>query len=160
MDEPSATLFRLYAARLRAVFIRGGLSEADAEDAVQETFACLLGVLADDRIRDLGAWLFGTARHLLADAVRRRVRAREAALGSLEWAEATTDGPESRDACDALVAAVESLPKSLRNALKLRYDRKLSYAQIATQLGISQSAVGTRLHRARNRLRRMLGDLL
>lgn len=43
--------------------------------------------------------------------------------------------------------------------LLLKYSENWSYGQIATRLGISHSAVESRLHRARSRLRRELASL-
>lgn len=50
-------------------------------------------------------------------------------------------------------AALERLPARDSEILLLKYSEDWSYHQIAAHLGISHSAVETRLHRARHRLR-------
>jgi RNA polymerase sigma-70 factor (ECF subfamily) len=53
-------------------------------------------------------------------------------------------------------SAVARLPKRDAELLLLKYTEDWSYHQIAAHLGISHSAVETRLHRARQRLRQEL----
>jgi len=55
--------------------------------------------------------------------------------------------------------AVTRLPKRDAELLLLKYSEDWSYHQIAAHLGISHSAVETRLHRARHRLRQELTAL-
>jgi RNA polymerase sigma factor (sigma-70 family) len=55
--------------------------------------------------------------------------------------------------------ALGRLPKRDAEILLLKYTEDWSYQQLADHLGASQSAVGSRLHRARNRLRRELAAL-
>jgi len=55
-----------------------------------------------------------------------------------------------------LSAAIRRLPRSLRTATELRIDREYSVTEIARALQISESAVKSRLARARSRLRATL----
>ncbi|MHB1036852.1 MAG: RNA polymerase sigma factor [Pirellulales bacterium] len=50
-------------------------------------------------------------------------------------------------------AALRRLPKRDAEILLLKYSEDWSYRQLAQRLGVSESAVEARLHRARNRLR-------
>lgn len=54
--------------------------------------------------------------------------------------------------------AVRSLPPELREPLALQALRELSLAQIATLLEVPVSTIKWRMHEARRRLRRQLGD--
>lgn len=57
--------------------------------------------------------------------------------------------------------ALETLPRRDREILLLKYTEDWSYRQLADHLGISESAVQARLHRARRRMRdemRRLGE--
>ena len=56
-------------------------------------------------------------------------------------------------------AAMDDMPDRDREVLMLKYEHGWSYKRIAEQLGISTSAVETRLHRARKRLRASLVQL-
>lgn len=55
--------------------------------------------------------------------------------------------------------AVDRLPKRDAEILLLKYTEDWSYRELAEHLGISQSAVEARLHRARKRLRKELAAL-
>lgn len=71
-------------------------------------------------------------------------------------------GPEDRAGADQrrlrLQAAVRALPIGLRQAVTLALE-DFDHAEIAEALGISVSNVGVRLHRARDALKRRLGDM-
>jgi RNA polymerase sigma-70 factor (ECF subfamily) len=51
---------------------------------------------------------------------------------------------------------VEKLPEEFRDVVRLKDMEGLSYARIAEQLGIAPMTVGTRLFRARKRLKDIL----
>jgi RNA polymerase sigma-70 factor (ECF subfamily) len=55
--------------------------------------------------------------------------------------------------------ALEQLPHRDRELLLLKYTEDWNYHQIAHHLGLSHSAVETRLHRARAKLRAKLLEL-
>ncbi len=57
---------------------------------------------------------------------------------------------------EAVRQSMEQLPDRDREVLLLKYSEGLSYEQIAERLGQSPSAVQSRLHRARGRLRQQL----
>ena len=133
-----------------AYALRRSRGEADAEDAVAETFA-----VAWRRIGDLpdgeGAlpWLLAIARRVLANQHR----------GSRRWGALidrlraqprpvliTTPSPAS-PAIDAL----DRLRPDDQELLRLIAWDDLSHAEAAVVLGISVNAVAIRLHRARRR---------
>lgn len=71
-------------------------------------------------------------------------------------------GPEQRaiqrNLQDLLETAIEALPESFRSVLVLREVEGLSTAETAESLGISESLVKTRLHRAHAALRNDMED--
>jgi RNA polymerase sigma-70 factor (ECF subfamily) len=135
---------------------------ADAEELVQETFlrATLHGIPPE--IRNVAAWLTTMLKHVIVDHCRKMQRRPSHepitddhhGLTQLE-----PDGPEPEwssitveDIRDAL-AAIELV---YREVYRLRVFEDLSYEQIAQQLGIPRVTVGTRLNRARKKLREVL----
>ena len=54
-------------------------------------------------------------------------------------------------------AALEELPAEYRDVVSLHYHQDLGLQEIADRLGATESAVRSRLHRARSRLRTILG---
>jgi RNA polymerase sigma-70 factor, ECF subfamily len=136
-------------------------SRDEADDLTQE-----VGIRALEgfgRFRGLASpstWLHRIAVNVV---LRHRERRREhAALDS----EAPTGeaGPERRalhaDTLQRTEAAIERLSDDLRTPLVLLAWEELSYKEIATLLEIPIGTVMSRLHTARQRLRKELGDAL
>jgi RNA polymerase sigma-70 factor (ECF subfamily) len=126
----------------------------DAEDLAQETLVDAyrnLGTLRDQR--KFRAWLFGILRHKCLRHLQRR---RPEELHLEDWQETlSAPAPVSND---ELLPLLESLPLGDREVLVARYLHELSFADIATLLGISVSAAETRCRRARERLRALVDD--
>lgn len=142
-------------------FLRARLLEpADAEDLCQEVFLrCYLGREKFERAPAVRPWLFGIARNLLREHVRKIARRREVA-----WTEmcleldSLVESPETHDA-DALThlpACLETLGKSAREAIDLRYQARLRLADIGERLHRSEGAVKLLVHRARQALKNCL----
>lgn len=135
----------------------------DGDDVVADTFLVawrrLGDVPADDG--EARAWLFGTARKLMAN--RRRKDARVVA-----WAGVGTGGPpgepttaDPTSAVDARVdlgRAFATLAGTDQECLALVAWDGLSATQAAAVLDISPNAFTVRLHRARQRLRAALAE--
>ena len=156
-DRHAAPLHR-YAAR------RLGVSAAD--DIVADTFfdAFRGRHRYDLSVRDARPWLYGIAANLIGKHSRAEVRmlrayARTGADPVL--AEAHIDEAEGRLASAAvkreLAAALAGLTAADRNVLLMIAWADLSYAEVATALGIPVGTVRSRLHRARARIRAALG---
>ena len=64
---------------------------------------------------------------------------------------------EAAETTRAVRAALGRIPRRQATVLALRYSG-LSYAEMASSLGIGVNAVGTRLRRAEARLRKEVGD--
>ncbi len=117
---------------------RLGLSDEQADDAVQEVFARLLGehrrgvVIANPR-----AWAYRSIYRLAMDQhrLRTRLRALVTALGQRPQR-------SSADVADrvAVWAEVDRLPLRQRQVIYLRYRSDLEHAEIGQVLGITASA--------------------
>lgn len=160
-DKPAfATLVGLHQ---RAVygFLRARLLEpADAEDLCQEVFLrCYLGREKFSRAPAMRPWLFGIARNLLREHVRKVVRRREVAWTELCLElDGLVESPDAHDedALAHLPACLESLGKSAREALDLRYQARLKLAEIGEKLHRSEGAIKLLVHRARQALKNCL----
>jgi RNA polymerase sigma factor (sigma-70 family) len=164
--EPArfAELFdRHYPAILR--YLRRRVGHQLADDLAADTF-----VLAFRRRHlyraqhpDAAAWLYGIAGNLL----RQHARAEQRRLRAYARVAADPTGPDVEDGVaervDAAAAgrraalAVADLPAEQREVLLLVAWTDLDYAGIAHALGVPAGTVRSRLHRARQRLRRQLG---
>lgn len=100
------------------------------------------------------AWLFGIARNAALDELRRRKR-----HVSLEADPADLAAPALDDHADLALrretvrAALARLEARERELVALKFMAGLSNAEIARVIGVSESNVGTRLHRTVNKLR-------
>ena len=124
----------------------------DADDVVQETFLKLARSGKDfENEEHLRNWLIRVAvneckRVSLSSWVRKKVSLEEY-TGQIDF----ETQEESR-----VFTAVMSLPKKYRQAIHLYYYEDYSTAEIAEILGISRTAVTTRLLRGREKLKQDL----
>ncbi len=141
-----------------ALYLSGNWALAD--DLAAEAFVRALVGGDSLRVETLKAYLLAIVRNLYRDVCRREGR-----LVSLEQTpvqggtqtcpEAGVDG---RLRLDRVLAAMQLLPQGEREALVLAADGDLPYAEIAAILDCSVSAVKVRVHRARARLKAILGE--
>src|SRR5919206_355100 len=134
--------------------------DAAVEDLVQETF-----LRAYDRLDTFNpeyrfkTWLLAIANNLGIDALRRR---RDVVEFNPEIHAPLTRGPEAAaagaDRARSIQDPVMTLPESYSVPLVLRYAEELTYAEIAEVLGITVSALKSRLFRARNMLAKKLEE--
>ena len=131
----------------------------DAEDAAQETFLRAYSQIHSyDPSRKFSSWLLSITAHHCIDQLRRRRFAwlPIEALDSAEWLWSNRDRPEETvidgQDRDEVRELLRLLPPKYRLVIVLRYWYDQSYAEIAQITKMSESAVKTRLHRAREML--------
>ena len=131
-----------------------------AEDVVQETFLSALQHPgnADRGGRRMRAWLAQVARNFARMSLRgeSRRRAREALRASPEAQPSASEALELLELQQKTAAAVVALGSPDREIVALRYFNDLPPREIARQLGMTPSAVHSRLSRARAALRERL----
>ncbi len=66
---------------------------------------------------------------------------------------------ENSDQLEALTQAIETLPEHYRLVIALRYDAGLSYDEIAQSLKIPINTIRTHLRRAKNQIRKQIGEI-
>jgi RNA polymerase sigma factor (sigma-70 family) len=132
-----------------------------AQDAVQEAFiAAYFGLAQLAEPAAFPGWLRGIVRH----QCYRILRKHPFELVPLEHAAeiaAETGEPErhlvQQETRDAVLAAINALPRAQREVVTLYYLQEYSQQEVAGFLGLPVSTVNNRLHAARQRLtRRML----
>lgn len=172
--DPAAfeTLVRAHGPRLLAVARRFVGSEWEAQDVVQEAFLSafrsLDGFLGAAR---LGTWL----HRITVNAALMRLRAHRSrpeepiepllprflADGRLaarprEWPDSAETLAARREVRDLVRRSIDRLPDGYRAVLLLRDIEELDTAEAARLLGLTESTVKVRLHRARLALRGLL----
>jgi RNA polymerase sigma-70 factor, ECF subfamily len=127
-----------------------------ADDLVQDTLERALSRFHLWREgSDLRAWLFTIMHNIYVNQIRSRIRRQHEALETEPMAEAAPepDWLEIRD----LEAALARLPEEQRAVVLLVGLEQFTYEETARVLGVPTGTVMSRLSRARERLRLMLG---
>jgi RNA polymerase sigma-70 factor (ECF subfamily) len=163
-----ASLFDTYADRLYRLGMSLVGDPFEAEDIVQEAFLKAITHIDSFQARSsLGTWLYRVVYNSSIDRLRSRVdnplpEESDPDENSLPMPEVLLEWhtPEalaiSNEGQDYLDQAIQSLPGALRSVFVLRDIEELSTAQTAEILGIGESLVKVRLHRARLALREQL----
>lgn len=142
-----------YAAR-----VLGGSGDAGetARDVVQETW---IGAIRGLRgLRDpaqFPAWIYGIATRKCADAIRANRRRRRLEAGITTGRSGPEPGLAPEHRID-LATATRGLPPMHRAVVHLFYGEEMSVEEIASILEIPAGTVKSRLHHAREALRRQL----
>jgi RNA polymerase sigma-70 factor (ECF subfamily) len=132
---------------------------SDAEDAAQETFVRVYTHLRSyNPQQKLSSWILAVASHYCIDRLRRQhiqwLSLDDVLLPSVP----NEDEPHPEDSLlqnetsAEIRTMLQALPAEYRLVIALRYWQDLSYDEIAQTVGTTESAVKSRLHRAREML--------
>jgi RNA polymerase sigma-70 factor, ECF subfamily len=136
----------------------GDRQEAEdvAQDAYLRVFRGLAGFRGDAQFE---TWLYRIVSNAAMSHLRKRRRFGELVVDSSEEPREPPSSVRLEEEAvdrDALTAALEALPPSLRVVVVLKDVYGLSCQEIGDQIGVSEGAVKVRLHRARKRLKERL----
>lgn len=131
------------------------VGHGDAGELTQEVFLRVArGPVPSADETGRRAWIFRIARNLALNHVRDD-RRRGDTMALTDHA-----APPTQELATALNEALGSLASADRDVFLLREAAGLSYDEIAATCDITADAVRSRLHRARQQLRGMLGNVL
>jgi RNA polymerase sigma factor (sigma-70 family) len=161
-----AVFYRRHLALVLGFCLRATGDREVAADLASEVFAAALVACGRYRAehRTAAAWLIGIAANKLReserrgrvqDSVRRRLRMRPVDFtdDDLERVEATASLGTS-----AVLAALDALPASERDAVRARVVDERAYREVASELSCSESVVRQRVSRGLARLRARISD--
>lgn len=165
-----AALIERYQSRLYRYLVRLLREPATAEDLFQQTWVRVAErIKSYDPKRSFESWLFTVARNLAFDHLRRyQPESLDEPLPSgesrLEMLTTEQAGAEEsvieHERSAQLAAALELLPVVYREVLSLRFEEDLKLEEIADLLQIPLSTVKSRLRRALEDMRELLGGKL
>jgi RNA polymerase sigma-70 factor (ECF subfamily) len=130
----------------------------DAHDLVQDTFERALRAQEPPRTNER-AWLFTILHHLFIDRYRRKTRGpRLTSIDDIDVAAAEPPPPPAWASVtpEQLQAALGQLDEEFAAAYRLHAIEGRSYLEIAQQTGSPIATIGTRILRARRKLRAIL----
>jgi RNA polymerase sigma-70 factor (ECF subfamily) len=158
-------VYRTHARRLYGVAVRMLGNQADAEDMLQEIFLAAHRKMESFRGDSaLGTWLYRLAVNLCLDYLRSRTGR------AVQLTDALEDEPSLPDASTHSLAArtvtkmdleraLAQLPEGCRTAFVLHDVQGLEHREVAEVMGIAEGTSKSQVHKARMRLRAMLGKV-
>ena len=155
-------LYRVHSTRLYAVAYRMLGHAEDAEDMLQEIFLLAFRKLSSFKgDASLGTWLYRLGVNACLDRLRSKARRNDQ---QTEWlddelppARATTEAGGSVLHRLDLERALRELPAGCRAAFLLHDVEGFEHREIASMLGIAEGTSKSQVHKARMRLRGLLG---
>lgn len=150
--------------------LRYPVSDEDRRDLLQATSMQIVRRLGSFRAEaSFSTWLFRVTANEALMLMRSRRRHRARFLEGLEWEELATLpavndtmrvdgdlGASAKQRDERVRDALHELPEDYRDVVIAHYHLDLGLQEIADKLAITESAVRSRLHRARSRLRTLL----
>lgn len=138
-------------------YLVGIARTADIDDLVQESYARLLRMREQGRLRSPRGLLFTMARNAAHDLFRRRGTARTEGVTEIELCGVLDETPGAAElVCrqqeiELLADAIEALPERCRAVFLLRQFENLPQREIAARLGIAEHTVESQLTKALRR---------
>jgi RNA polymerase sigma-70 factor (ECF subfamily) len=165
-SETAAAFQQLYCAeqgRLLRYFSRK-VGPDEAPDLTQEVFIRLLRSGAFERIETPGAYLMRSARNLLIDRARRKMRAQAISCPFKDGRDAPVPPEqtwriEEVDARRIYRRAVLAMPRQTRRIFLMHRLTDKTYCEIAEELGIADKSVDYHMMRALKRCRRAMASI-
>jgi RNA polymerase sigma-70 factor, ECF subfamily len=149
--------------------LRYPVSDEDRRDLLQATLMQIVRRLGSFRAEaSFSTWLFRVTANEALMLMRSRRRHRARFVEGLEWEELATLpamndteidtelGVATKQRDERVRDALGELPDDYRDVVIAHYHMDLGLQEIADRLSITESAVRSRLHRARSRLRTLL----
>jgi len=137
-----------------------------AQDLTQDTFErCVLRLPTAVPAEKVVSWMLVVMRHLFLDEIRSLACRRQALIDVEDCPGAEPDAVEDVPNWQAIPVedvrqAVRALPDTLRRPYELHVFVNLRYREVGAVLHLPVKTVGTRIHRARRRLRDLLEPLI
>jgi RNA polymerase sigma-70 factor, ECF subfamily len=145
--------------RLRPYLARRVASPSDIDDLLQDIFVRLHQGLATLRDEErFGGWVYRIARSAIVDKARQRARAPRLSSGDDVEPGAPVDATDEQlqsDLAECVALFVSRLPSPYREAVTLTELEGLTQREAADMLGVSLSALKSRVQRGRDKIRHM-----
>jgi len=138
-------------------------NRADADECFQEAFLAALEVSRREEVQHWGSLLRRLVAVRAVDRLRQRYR-RRTGPQLADWdampgpARMPSQVAEDAELGERLRAALARLPSKQAQVFCLHHLEDWTYQETASHLAISVDSVGVLLHRARHRLRQLLGS--
>ena len=151
-------LFNRYRDAIHRLFVLGGVNDAD--DLLQETFIKVyINLHRYSADYTFGQWVYTIARNTFIDFVRRRQddlpidEKFSSPASNTPTPEESVINSQQRHQIELCIAR---LPENYRRLIRMRFFDEYSYEEIAVKLSLPLGTVKTQIHRARERMCRLI----
>lgn len=127
-----------------------------AEDAVHDSFIKIINNFKKFKqipCNEIDGWIVIIVKNTSLNILRKENRLISI---SEDFDMMSNDSLESESEYDRLVSLIRSMPENYRSILEMKYVLEYSNIEIAKALGITENAVGVRIHRGRAKLIKIL----
>ncbi|MDI3324115.1 sigma-70 family RNA polymerase sigma factor [Pontibacterium granulatum] len=147
-------LFRHFAPKVKAYIIRLGLTEATAEELMQETMLAVWNKahLYNSSKAAASTWIFTLARNQSIDWMRRQ-KYPEYELEDWHVGEDEGDAGEQSVLSDRMAEAMKTLPENQAQVIYMSFFEGRSHQEIADRIGIPLGSVKSRIRLAADKLK-------
>lgn len=166
-DNALAALVERHSVWLTA-FLKGMLRAEDVDDAFQQVWFRIIRRSVYYRGGNVKAYILRTARNVALNIIdhEKTTQSIDAVSDNEESAvcEMESDAPtpsesvQSSELITDVVKAIHSLPVQEREVILLRIEGELSLEEISKEINVPLQTVKTRMRRARQRLKQLLGE--
>ena len=162
-DTAFEYLFDRYRDAIRRLFIQRTGNDDDADDLLQETFIKVyINIHRYSADYTFGQWIYTIARNTFIDFARKRQddlsldeRFAIPVVSSAPTPEERVIRQQQRSQLESYMACMTA---DYRRLIELRFFDELSYEEISQTLAMPLGTVKTRIHRARERLCRLIAE--
>ena len=139
-------LFDRYRDAIHRLFLQRTGNAEDADDLLQETFIKVyMNLHRYSPEYTFGQWLYTIARNTFIDYVRKR-------QDDLPPEESVINSQQRHQ----IELCIARLPENYRRLIRMRFFDEYSYEEIAVKLSLPLGTVKTQIHRARERMCRLI----
>ncbi len=158
-EEAFRSLVERHSGMVHGVAMRIARNEPYAEEITQAVFIILARKAAALRLRTvIAGWLYRTARFVALEAMRRERRRLEHEERLMQIEDKDEGSSVWEQVAPRLDEALESLGKTDREAVVLRFLEQRSFAEVALALSTTEAAAKMRVGRALDKLRSVLAQ--
>ncbi len=161
-DAAFEHLFNRYRDAIRRLFIQKSGSDDDADDLLQETFIKVyLNIDRYDESYTFGQWVYTIARNTFIDFTRKSrsdLPIDERFSAPAETAPTPEESIINSQQRIQIEHYLESLPDQYKRLFRMRFIDEYSYEEIADKLQLPMGTVKTQIHRARERMCRLITE--